>query len=210
MSKRDSGKGDTDIENDAALWARIAQTATPLKKKNRVAKVAAIPKPAQPPKAKVAKDKAAKAQAKPVPTPASKPPSRPGHAPGAGGLDRQTARKLEKGALAVEARLDLHGMRQRDAHVALRKFLKWAQGKDYRHVLVITGKGSASRGADRSFYEEGGARRAAPGGAALAITRRPRAADRQFRGSAAAARRRRRALCALTEVSSEIDVRAKE
>ena len=153
MSKRDSGKGDTDIENDAALWARIAQTATPLKKKNRVAKVAAIPKPAQPPKAKVAKDKAAKAQAKPVPTPASKPPSRPGHAPGAGGLDRQTARKLEKGALAVEARLDLHGMRQRDAHVALRKFLKWAQGKDYRHVLVITGKGAA-RQERTSFYEE--------------------------------------------------------
>ena len=209
MSKRDSGKGDTDIENDAALWARIAQTATPLKKKNRVAKVAAIPKPAQPPKAKVAKDKAAKAQAKPVPTPASKPPSRPGHAPGAGGLDRQTARKLEKGALAVEARLDLHGMRQRDAHVALRKFLKWAQGKDYRHVLVITGKGSARAGADQ-LLRGGGARRAAPGGAALAVTRRPRAADRQLRGSAAPARRRRRALCAAAEVSSEIDVRAKE
>jgi DNA-nicking Smr family endonuclease len=153
MSKRDSGKGDTDIENDAALWARIAQTATPLKKKNRVAKVAAIPKPAQPPKAKVAKEKAANAQAKPVPTPAPKPPSRPGHAPGAGGLDRQTARKLEKGALAVEARLDLHGMRQRDAHVALSKFLKWAQGKDYRHVLVITGKGSL-RDEGGSFYEE--------------------------------------------------------
>jgi len=153
MGKRDSGKGDTDIENDAALWARIAQTATPLKKKNRVAKVAAIPKPAQPPKAKVVKEKAAKARAKPVPAPASKPPSRPGHAPGAGGLDRQTARKLEKGALAVEARLDLHGMRQRDAHVALRKFLKWAQGKDYRHVLVITGKGSA-RQERTSFYEE--------------------------------------------------------
>jgi DNA-nicking Smr family endonuclease len=149
MGKRGSGKGDSDIENDAALWARIAQTATPLKKKNRVAKVAALPKPAQPPKAR-----AAKAQAKPVPTPASEPPSRPSHAPGAGGLDRQTARKLEKGALAVEARLDLHGMRQRDAHVALRKFLKWAQGNDYRHVLVITGKGSL-RDEGRSFYEEG-------------------------------------------------------
>ena len=67
-------------------------------------------------------------------------------------LDRQTARQLERGRLAVEARLDLHGMRQRDAHAALRRFLKSAQGKGYRHVLVITGKG-ADPDARRSFYE---------------------------------------------------------
>jgi DNA-nicking Smr family endonuclease len=139
------GKRDGDIENDAALWARIAQTATPLKKKNRVTQVAVPPKPGPSPKAKAA----AKAEAKSAP--ASKPP-RPSHAPHTG-LDRQTARKLEKGALAVEARLDLHGMRQRDAHVALRKFLKWAQGKDYRHLLVITGKGSL-RDEGQSFYVE--------------------------------------------------------
>ena len=34
-------------------------------------------------------------------------------------------------------------MRQREAHAALRRFLKSAQGKGYRHVLVITGKGTA-------------------------------------------------------------------
>jgi DNA-nicking Smr family endonuclease len=60
---------------------------------------------------------------------------------------------LEKGRLAVEARLDLHGMRQRDAHAALRRFLKSAQGKGYRHVLVITGKG-ATFDESKSFYEE--------------------------------------------------------
>jgi len=135
MGKRDSERG-SDIENDAALWARIAQTATPLKKKNRITRVATPPKPALQPKAKAAPKLA-----------------RPSHAPHTGGLDRQTARKLEKGALAVEARLDLHGMRQRDAHVALRKFLKWAQGKDYRHVLVITGKGSLREEEGTSFYE---------------------------------------------------------
>ena len=54
---------------------------------------------------------------------------------------------------AIEARIDLHGMRQREAHVALRKFLHWARGKDYRHVLVITGKGSL-RDEGRSFYDE--------------------------------------------------------
>jgi DNA-nicking Smr family endonuclease len=145
MGKRDSDKRGSDIENDAALWARIAQTATPLKKRNRATQVATPRKPAPSPKAKLG----AKADAKSLEAP--KPP-RPSHAPHTG-LDRQTARKLEKGALAVEARLDLHGMRQRDAHAALRKFLKWAQGKDYRHVLVITGKGSA-REERTSFYEE--------------------------------------------------------
>jgi len=145
MGKRDSDKPHLDIEGDAELWARIAKTATPLKKKNRVTRVATPPKPVQPSKAKPS----AKAEAK-----SAEASKRPGqsHAPHTG-LDRQTARKLERGALAVEARLDLHGMRQRDAHAALRKFLKWAQSKDYRHVLVITGKGSL-RDAGKSFYDE--------------------------------------------------------
>jgi DNA-nicking Smr family endonuclease len=68
--------------------------------------------------------------------------------PSGGALGRQVARKL-----AVEARLDLHGMKQREAHAALRRFLKSAQAKGHRHVLVITGKG-ADRSASRSFYEE--------------------------------------------------------
>jgi DNA-nicking Smr family endonuclease len=137
------GKRDTNIEDDAELWARVAQTAEPLTKKNRVARIAAPPKPAQPPKASSARKAEIKAPVL---------PPRPSHAPHTG-LDRQTARKLDKGSLAVEARLDLHGLRQRDAHVALRKFLKWAQGKDYRHVLVITGKG-APRATPATFYED--------------------------------------------------------
>ena len=139
MGKRDGGK--PNIADDADLWARIAETATPLKNKNRVTRVGAAPKPAAPPKARGAAKRA------PAPAP------RPSHTPKTGGLDRQTARKLDKGRLAVEARLDLHGMRQRDAHAALRKFLKWAQSKDYRHVLIITGKGSL-RATPESFYEE--------------------------------------------------------
>ena len=138
------GKWDRETDDEAELWARVAETAKPLKK-NRVARVGA-PKPAQPPKTKAAKATAKSALAHAVPPPPSLTPSK-------AGLDRHTARKLDKGRLAVEARLDLHGMRQRDAHAALRKFLKWAQGRDYRHVLVITGKGS-SRAESRSFYDD--------------------------------------------------------
>ena len=73
--------------------------------------------------------------------------------PRAAPLDRQTSRQLDKGKLEVEARLDLHGMRQRDAHAQLRRFLKTAQAQGLKHVLVITGKG-VDQTAAKSFYEE--------------------------------------------------------
>jgi DNA-nicking Smr family endonuclease len=73
--------------------------------------------------------------------------------PQTGPLDRQTSRDLEKRRLEVEAKLDLHGMRQRDAHAQLRRFLKTAQARGLKHVLVITGKG-ADPETRRSFYEE--------------------------------------------------------
>jgi DNA-nicking Smr family endonuclease len=60
---------------------------------------------------------------------------------------------LERGQLAVEARLDLHGLRQRDAHAQLRTFLKSAQARGQRHVLVITGKGAVQT-ESKSFYDE--------------------------------------------------------
>jgi DNA-nicking Smr family endonuclease len=131
-------------ENDAGLWERVAGSARPLKKHRAAMK----PEPLVPPAHKAAKEteqatRPPLAKAKPRPIPTAR-----GEA-----LDRGTARKLERGDLAVEARLDLHGMRQREAHAALRRFLKSAQGKGYRHVLVITGKG-AEPDMRRSFYEE--------------------------------------------------------
>jgi DNA-nicking Smr family endonuclease len=154
------GKRDSDLETDAELWARVARSARPLRRGTTAApatapkpRAKAAPKesspgakPAPKPRAKAA-PKESSPGAKPAPKPVAKPIAARGEA-----LDRQTARQLEKGKLPVEARLDLHGMRQRDAHAALRKFLKWAQSKDYRHVLVITGKG-AEPDDSRPFYE---------------------------------------------------------
>ena len=62
-----------------------------------------------------------------------------GHAPG---VDRRTAEKHRRGRLPVEARLDLHGLTQEEAHRALERFLPHAQESGCRSVLVITGKGS--------------------------------------------------------------------
>jgi len=63
----------------------------------------------------------------------------PGHAPG---VDRRTAEKHRRGRLPVEARLDLHGLTQEEAHRALERFLPHAQESGCRSVLVITGKGA--------------------------------------------------------------------
>jgi len=136
------GKRDTELETDAELWARVARSARPLRKAATVA-----PAAASKPRAKAA----AKQSSSPAkPSPKAVPKSAP--VPRGEALDRQTARQLARGRLAVEARLDLHGMRQRDAHAALRKFLKWAQSKDYRNALIITGKG-APADTSRPFYE---------------------------------------------------------
>ena len=142
-------------ESDDELWERVARSAEPLGR-GRAASHADRPK--KEPQRQTAKGEAL------APKPAPKALAKP--APTARGevLNRQTARALERGRLAVEARLDLHGMRQREAHAALRRFLKSAQGKGQRHVLVITGRG-VEPDAWRSYYaddERGVLRQAVP------------------------------------------------
>ena len=88
----------------------------------------------------------------PVPPPAP-PPLRPeaasepalthGSAPG---LDRRTQTNLRRGKVGIEARTDLHGMTQEQAHRALGDFLADSQAAGRRSVLVITGKGAGGTG----------------------------------------------------------------
>ena len=58
------------------------------------------------------------------------------------GLDRRTALRLKRGQLAIEARLDLHGMTQAAAHRELAAFVARMSGQGKRVLLVITGKGT--------------------------------------------------------------------
>jgi len=70
-------------------------------------------------------------------------------------LEKPTKKKLAKGRLSIEARLDLHGLFQGEAHDLLLDFIYRAHERGLRHVLVITGKGS-------SMGSEGALRRAVP------------------------------------------------
>ena len=62
------------------------------------------------------------------------------------GLDKRTAQRLRRGLLNIEAKLDLHGLTQDQAYLALNQFLSRAHNYGQRCVLVITGKGALSRG----------------------------------------------------------------
>jgi DNA-nicking Smr family endonuclease len=69
----------------------------------------------------------------------------------AAGLDENELRKVRSGRAAISARLDLHGLRQHEAHAALRAFLYRAQANGAKWALVITGKGSRSPRGSASF-----------------------------------------------------------
>lgn len=58
-------------------------------------------------------------------------------------LERRTLTALKRGRQSLEAVLDLHGLRQAEAHGRLRAFLMREQASGSRLVLVITGKGAA-------------------------------------------------------------------
>jgi DNA-nicking Smr family endonuclease len=49
--------------------------------------------------------------------------------------------RLARGGVAIDARIDLHGMTQQAAHGRLVRYLREAQARGHRIVLVITGKG---------------------------------------------------------------------
>jgi DNA-nicking Smr family endonuclease len=62
------------------------------------------------------------------------------------GIDRANAEKLKRGFHRIEARLDLHGMRQAEAHNALAAFIAGSRDAGRRCVLVITGRGLGQNG----------------------------------------------------------------
>ncbi len=68
-------------------------------------------------------------------------------------FDRRNHKKLRKGRIELDGRIDLHGMRQGEAHVALRRFLLSSHAKGKRWVLVITGKGEPARGKSREPFD---------------------------------------------------------
>jgi DNA-nicking Smr family endonuclease len=136
-------------DEERSLWENVARQVKPLKKRPRVAKVAA-PMPEIPAAVKPA---ASPRPIAPVHAPKPSKPAVPPLAP----LGRKERSRLSKGRSEIDARLDLHGMTQVRAHRALLGFLQRAHHDGLTFVLVITGKG-----APRADPERGVLRRQVP------------------------------------------------
>ncbi|UNM06387.1 MAG: Smr/MutS family protein [Holosporaceae bacterium] len=77
------------------------------------------------------------------------------------GQDRALCRKIKKGTLSIEGRLDLHGYTQKEALIALQKFIDRLSQNHKRVGIIITGKGQASH-ADDTTSPRGVLRRQLP------------------------------------------------
>lgn len=134
---------------DRILWDTVAKTALPLSGKHHLKSAMddfdlweqeVTPKPKPSPAPKFKKTHVVAESAKPAIVKPKQADIYP--------LDRPTHRKIAKGRLNIDARIDLHGLTQREAHNLLYGFLVDAHGRGLRHVLIITGKG-------RSYGSEG-------------------------------------------------------
>jgi DNA-nicking Smr family endonuclease len=68
-------------------------------------------------------------------------------------LDRNIERRLRKGDIEIDARIDLHGMRQSEARNALDDFVARQVKAGRRCLLIITGKGRGGEGVLRANLE---------------------------------------------------------
>ena len=146
---------------EKALWEHAAKSMSPLRKaKARVLARsgeedefwAAVAEPAPKRRVKAENAGAAAKSGGTGPGPLSKPPRSPASVshgsagtPPLADFDRKNARRLRSGQIDVTSRIDLHGMRQDEAHAVLRRFLLKCQTRGERWVLVITGKGGPRR-----------------------------------------------------------------
>jgi len=61
-------------------------------------------------------------------------------------LDQSTTRKISKGRIGIDSKIDLHGLTQAEAYSKLYRFIEMAYATDRRTILVITGKGVKGEG----------------------------------------------------------------
>lgn len=98
-------------------------------------------------------------------SPSALQPGQPSAPPPINSFDHRHKRKLSRNIEAIDSRIDLHGMRQAEAHSALRRFLFACAARGDRNVLVITGKGTRidlERTRDYMAEERGVLRRLVP------------------------------------------------
>ena len=119
--------------NERELWASFTRPIRPLRPESAVPSEEA-PEPSPPPDV-VLGAAPAKARENSIPPLTS--------------LDRRLRQRLARGRAGIDARIDLHGFTQAEAHGALVRFLRTSRAEGARVVLVITGKGMRGAAEDQ-------------------------------------------------------------
>jgi DNA-nicking Smr family endonuclease len=153
-------------EEERALWRGVARSVKPLRKRvarpsdhgeaaaagapaKAVKSARPVKAPAKPPTRAPAKAGKFVKLAPPPSKPSAAPVLLPSFAPTLAPLARREKQHLARGRTAIDARIDLHGMTQAQAHGALAHFLRRAQHDGAKFVLVVTGKGARSADQER-------------------------------------------------------------
>jgi DNA-nicking Smr family endonuclease len=140
MSRGGGKSGRSVTPEEAELWNRLAPSVDKIKTKQRVQSHAAAPSGPPAPSAPLrGPSTPAKTKAVVVKPPSAAPKT--ARVPPLADFDRRASRQVAAGKLTIDARLDLHGVRRRDARAQLQAFLFGAQERGCKTVLVITGKG---------------------------------------------------------------------
>lgn len=138
---------------DWHLWAEVTQTVSPLQR-TRVRKLMKLaeeplPLPKSPPPPR----------SKPIKLPPAMPSYQSSGKPGRSAnqvIEPKLKRKLTRGHIEIDGTIDLHGMRQVEAHGALTRFIHARAGRGDRTLLVITGKGLKKVDGDAAVIVERG------------------------------------------------------
>lgn len=137
---------------DFHLWQEVAETVEPLKRGRRKSLMRladdTLPLPAPPP------PRPRKIASAPT-MPAYRSDGRPGRAPGHG-IEPGMKKRIQRGTLDIDGTIDLHGMRQTEAHAALTRFIRARVARGDRTILVITGKGLKKLERDAATIVEAG------------------------------------------------------
>lgn len=128
-------------EEEASLWDGVTRSIVPLRLTRKQRAALAREREDQ-----VEAESKAPPRVKPAPPIKAPLPAKPKQPPAPAPLDRKLKQKLSRGNAPIEARLDLHGHTQGEAHAELLAFLRRAQARGMTMVLVITGKGMRGDG----------------------------------------------------------------
>jgi DNA-nicking Smr family endonuclease len=136
MNRAKSGRSGRRLSrNERELWASFTRAITRLRPADPAPLPEDLPEPSPAASPAIVAAEPRKPREKPVPPLTS--------------LDRRLRQRVVRGRTGIDARIDLHGLTQADAHDALVRFLRMTRAEGARIVLVITGKGMRGEDPDR-------------------------------------------------------------